>query len=73
MNRREALAALVAMPEVARISSVPASANDVLVIECDDIISPENAERLLAELSVIWPDRKAVIFSKGMRLKLASK
>jgi hypothetical protein len=73
MNRREALAALVAMPEVARISAVPAHTNDVLVVECDELISSEVAERTQAMLKQIWPDRQILIFCKGMCVKLAPK
>lgn len=42
MNRREALAALVAMPNVARISAVPANSDDVIVVECDGMLSRED-------------------------------
>ena len=73
MNRREALAALVAMPQVARISAVPAANDDVLVVECDRPISREEADRMRQQFEQIWPARKVAILDGGLRIKLAPK
>lgn len=71
MNRREALAALISLPEVARISVARVKPTDVIVIECaDHYISPEAAQRIEASMKNIWPDQKIVIFDKSLRMKV---
>jgi len=73
MNRREAIAALVALPEVARISAVPASADDVIVVECDGVLASESVARIKAQLEQVWPDRTIVVLSGELRIKVAPK
>jgi len=70
MNRREALAALVSLPSVTRIQSVPANADDVIVAEVDHAVSIETAELLKAHLQDVWPDRKIVVLEKSIQIKL---
>jgi hypothetical protein len=73
MNRREALAALVSLPSVTRIQSVPANADDVIVVEVDHAISIETQERIKAHLQKVWPDRKIVVLDKSIQIKLVPK
>lgn len=70
MNRREALAALVSLPEVARISVTRVKPTDVIVVECDELISFETAERLKTTMKQIWPDQKVCILDKSLRIKV---
>ena len=72
MNRRDALAALVALPEIARISSAPVQPTDVIVVECDQIISDSAAAHMRSTLESIWPGRKCVVLAKGLTLKVVA-
>ena len=70
MNRREALAALVALPEVALISVARVKPTDVIVVECDDHICLETAARIKASMREVWPDQKIVVLDKNLKLKV---
>jgi len=70
MNRREAIAALVALPHVERIAKVDAQPTDVIVVECDTFVSAAAAERIRLTLNEVWPNRKVVICDKNMRIKV---
>lgn len=72
MNRREAIAALVSLPAVARISVAELKSDDILVVECDEHLTMEHAERIKETLGQVWPGRKAVVFAKGLRLKIVA-
>lgn len=72
MNRREALAALVALPEVSRISVAHVQPDEVIVVESDDHLSSEACAHVRATISEIWPDRKIAVFSKGLRMRVTS-
>lgn len=72
MNRREALATLISLPELKRISVANLKAEDVIVIESDAIMSLEQAKSIKASLSPIWPGRKIVILSDGLKMKVVS-
>lgn len=70
MNRREALAALVSLPAVAKISVAQLKPTDVIVFECDGYVSSDVAERIKAMAGQIWPDQKVIVCDKGLRLKV---
>lgn len=70
MNRREALAALVALPEIARISTAPVRPKDVIVVESDEHISDQMAQRIKAALGDVWPGQKIVVLDKSLRMKI---
>ena len=72
MNRREAIAALVALPGVARISVAELKPDDVLVVEVAEHISAETAERIKATMGQVWPGRKVAVLGKGMTLKVVA-
>lgn len=72
MNRREALAALVALPAVARISSAELKPEDVIVIECDDHLPLEAMARIKETCEQLWPGRKVAVFDKGLRMKVVA-
>lgn len=73
MNRREAIAALVSLPEVARISAVPAASEDVIVVECDAALTASSVAYIRARMGEVWPDRQIVVLDKGIRIKVAPK
>jgi hypothetical protein len=70
MNRRDALAALVALPEIARISTAPVG--DVIVVECAMEISDDAVSQITKTMVAVWPGRKVVVLSKGLTLKVVS-
>ncbi len=72
MNRREALAALVSLPATTRISVAQLKPEDVVVIECDECISQDTAERIKRHLKQIWPNHQVVVLGDGLKLKIAS-
>lgn len=72
MNRREALAALVALPATSRISVAQLKPDDVIVIECDYEIGQPDKAHLKDMVQGVWPGRKIVVLSGGLKLKIAS-
>jgi hypothetical protein len=70
VNRREAIAVLVALPGVARISAAPVKSTDVIVVECDEYLSREAADYIRAQLTDVWPGQKIVVLGRTMRLKV---
>lgn len=72
MDRRSALKALMGLPAVAGIAVARLQPHDVIVLECEDILSTSQIERLRAQLSEFWPGTKAIILSRGMKLKVVS-
>jgi len=70
MNRREALAALVSLPAVAKISVAPVKPTDVIVVECSEYLSLDQMARIKAELSEVWPGQQIVVLHKTLTLKI---
>jgi hypothetical protein len=74
MNRRKALATLVAMPALARIASAGAiTSGDVIVAELSERISVDESHRLKEHLKTIWPDNRIVVCGPQVRLKILPK
>ena len=71
MNRREALAALTALPATARISVAEARPGDVIVCELDEHVDSEGAARIKRQLEAVWPGCKVAVLSKGIRVRIA--
>jgi hypothetical protein len=71
MNRREALAALVALPATSRISVAQLKPDDVIILECDDPLSDAVALRLRIELERVWPGHKVIVLAERMRIQIA--
>ena len=70
MNRREALAALVAMPAVTRISRAELKPDDVIVIEAEMFLSDDAKDRIAAIAKDVWPERKVVVLDGGLKMKV---
>ncbi len=73
MNRREALAALVALPATTRISVAQLKPDDVIVIECDQVMSMDEMARIRQMTRNVWPQRPCVVLGAGMRMKVVGK
>jgi hypothetical protein len=70
MNRREAIAALVSLPEIARIAAAPVGPTDVIVVECEGHLSCDAAARIKATVEAVWPGRKVVVCEGRVRIKV---
>jgi hypothetical protein len=72
MNRRDAIAALVALPAVTRIAVADLKPSDVLVIEASGYVSAEATARIEATMAQVWPGRKVVLLDVGLTLKVVA-
>jgi hypothetical protein len=70
MNRREAIAALTALPGVAEIKVADLRPDDVIVVECESHLSAEGIANLRTSLERIWPGRKFAICEPGLHIKV---
>jgi hypothetical protein len=70
LNRRDALAALVSLPALTRITSGPVAPTDVIVVECAGRLTCEHRARVEATLRDVWPGRRIVVCDDGMRIKV---
>lgn len=75
MNRREAIAALVAMPEVTKASILRTpKPTDVIVLETADhtFMSNETRQRIQEMMQSVWPNQRVVVLPPGTTLKVVS-
>lgn len=70
MNRREAMAALMALPATARISAAQVKPSDVIVVEIEGAISQERADIIKHKIEAVWPGRKVLVVSEGLKIKI---
>jgi hypothetical protein len=70
MNRRDAIKTLMAMPGVAAIRSATLAPDDVIVIECNHIVSDEQCAYIRAAMERVWPGRKVVVLERGTTLRI---
>lgn len=71
MNRREALQALISLPAVKSIAVADVKANDVIVVECESILSDNTRAYIKAQLADVWPCRKIVVLDSVLKLRIA--
>ena len=70
MNRREAIAALVALPQVARITTTALKPGDAIVVECTTSLAPADIARLRALVKDVWPGHPVLVCDAGVRIKV---
>lgn len=70
MNRREAISALMSLPATATITAAKVQPHDVIVIECDEPVSEDVAVYMKQQLEQVWPGRKAIVLSGGLKIKI---
>jgi hypothetical protein len=70
LTRREALAALVALPAIDRIAVAEVKPDAVIVVECPKILSLEHQARVRDTIEKIWPGRRAIVLCDGMKLRI---
>jgi hypothetical protein len=71
MNRRDAIAALTALPEVTRLSVARPVPTDVIIVECTGRLSDEVAARIRSVLTEVWPNRKILVCDEAIRIRFA--
>lgn len=72
MNRREALAALISLPQIASIQRADIKPDDVIVVECKGKLSLSGMESIRRKLTDIWPGRRIVVCDDDTRLRVVS-
>jgi hypothetical protein len=70
MDRRQALAVLTGLPAVAAIQAAEVKPEDVIVVECDKELGPEQASIIERQLLSVWPNRRVVVFPQGIRMRI---
>ncbi len=70
MNRREALAALMALPATTRITRAEVKTSDIIVIESPTSISRDVIHRIETRLKGVWPDNRIIVLTEGLSLKV---
>lgn len=70
MNRREAIATLMALPATVSVSVAKVQPKDVIVFECQDLLSQEGAERIKASAKKVWPDNEILVLGGGLTIKI---
>jgi hypothetical protein len=70
MNRREAIEAIAALPGLTSISRSDLRPNDVIVIECDALVSADGRAKIQQYVNLVWPDHRCVVLCGGHRLKV---
>ena len=69
MNRREAIAALTALPEALTIARAPIAPGDVILVETDRALTPEGIAHIKATLADVWPGHRVIVCEQGFRLR----
>jgi hypothetical protein len=72
MNRREAIAALTALPTIASIARADVKPTDVIVVECNEIVSDSEMARIRETLQPAWPRNRILVTDRNVRLKIVS-
>jgi hypothetical protein len=72
VNRRDALAALVSLPALTRITSGPVAPTDVIVAEYARPLSLRQKEAIRVTLQDVWPGRRIVICDADIRIKVVA-
>lgn len=72
MTRREAIAALVALPPTTRVLRADVTPSDVIVVESQQHLTGDVVARIIAQLEVIWPTNHVCVLDGGMTLKIVN-
>jgi hypothetical protein len=70
MHRRDAIRALMALPAATTITRASLRPGDVVVIECQQQLTPATAVHIRDTLKQIWPDHKVLVIDSGVRLRI---
>jgi hypothetical protein len=70
MERRDVLKALLALPAVKNVAVADIKPNDIIVLEADTL-TLEQVEMIRKQAAIVWPGRKVLVLSGGLRMKIA--
>lgn len=71
MNRCDALAALMALPATARITRASVQPDDVIVVECDEVLSNAAMDAIQHHLRTVWPEpQRLLVLHSGLSVKV---
>ena len=71
MERRDLLKSLLALPGVASIAVEKVTANDVIVVESDRVLSMHQADNIRQLLRKTWPEpQKIVVLDSSLKMKI---
>lgn len=70
MNRREAIAALTALPALKSIAVANVGPSDVIVAECEGLLTECGRSNVEATLKRIWPDNRVLVCDGAVRIKV---
>jgi predicted GTPase len=73
MNRRQAIAALTALPVVSQIAKADIRPADVIVVESDEYLSASAVEHIMNQIRGVWPDHKIVVLDRRLKMKIVSR
>lgn len=72
MNRREAIAALLALPAATtRITRAAVAPTDVIVIETEQLLAETDRDGIRRAMKYSWPHNEVVVLDGGLKLKIA--
>ena len=71
MNRREALASLLALPALkgSSVSTVAIRPRDTIILECPASLSHEQAMTIKTKLKDLFPDNLVLVITDGMKFR----
>lgn len=71
MNRREAIAALMALPASATLTRAEVKADDVIVVESTQFLNDDEMQTIHRQIQIAFPGRRVVVLDHGLTLKIA--
>jgi len=73
MTRDEAIETLVGLPESTRLTRARVTPDDVIVIECDHILSMDAMKNIKTCVEAVWPHNRCVVLDSGLKLKIGTR
>lgn len=71
MTRREAIAALVALPPATEVRVAAVRPTDVIIVSAGQPISTKTADHLKALVQQVWPDHRVLVLGDDLKLTIA--
>lgn len=70
MNRRDAIRALMALPAVKTIEVSQLQPNDIIVINCEDVLSQTQIQNIQDAMKLVWPNNKIAVLDRGLSMRV---
>jgi len=72
MEHDESVAVFESVPEVARVEVARLKPTDVIVVNCDALITREVVARITAHFKSIWPANEIIVLDRGLTMKIVA-